>query len=269
MKPIFLIVLLFFVCFSSIDFLYAKPVLPQIAPESVMGTTGYYRWRYLDFMKRHTGLIEPDSKHIPDYYLEYGEKYALRFSNNLYPKVSDKGKLWMIQARLNLQMAIEKRCKNDLIGFSRLEESPKAFRKFAFGTHQDSYMDAGLSKVPILDLIKIATTPDLKDLLTKDGRSQIFGISRELGKDRLKKFFGFIRRVCFRICKSVQLGNLSEVEQMVSFVEGLSESDQRVINIVTIGFRTIRQEIQFRLIHNEDSNSWKNLLERIKQLRLP
>lgn len=166
---------------------------PSPTPPGVLGSLDYYRWRYNDFMKRHPNLKEPDPEHIPDYYLGYGEKYVLRFSNELRPKLSDKGKLWLDRTRMNLQLTIENLCKNDPEGFRRLEEDPKAFRKFAFDAHPDAYWKAGLYDLPIADLIQIGATPDFADSLGKEGRAQIMDIMGRMAGEtwnRAKKGVG-------------------------------------------------------------------------------
>jgi hypothetical protein len=90
----------------------------------------------------------------PAYYLEYGQKYCDRFSS-LGPKdLTPKG-------------------MEDPAGFAQLERDPAAFKKFAYDSHPDAYVDSGLYKLPAQDMLKIGTTPDLKDLLTKDGVRQV------------------------------------------------------------------------------------------------
>lgn len=266
MKRLFFFALVILLSVFNGAKLHAKAVLPEIAPEKVLGTTGYYHWRYDDFMKRHPGLSEPDSQHIPDYYLEYGAKYVIRFTEKLYPKLSDKGKAWLIAARLNLQLAMEEELKKNLRKFARLEENPKAFAKFAYGTHQASYLDAGLSGLPLSDLIKIGMTPDLKDLISKNGISQIFAIGLKLSKAYAKRLFKFIRHASKLVTIAAQTGNFLEVDQAIKFVEQLPLSDQKMIAIVTSRFKEIRQAIQFRQSHKEGSESWNKLLDRLNRL---
>ncbi|EKD82557.1 MAG: hypothetical protein ACD_39C01218G0003 [uncultured bacterium] len=266
MKKLFLILILIGANLCCIHAVTAKTALPSIAPDGVVGTVSYYRWRYNDFIQRHPQFVEPDPKNIPDYYLDYGEKYAIRFTDELYPELSNREQKWLIIARLNLQLIIENRCQSNPEAFARLEENPRAFRRFAFDTHPIAYMDAGLSGLPLSDLIKIGLTPDLRDILTKNGSLQVISISGKLGKDYLKRVFRFIRRTSELVCNAVRNGQLAEAEQVVSFIEGLSPAEKKVVFLITGNCRQFRQEIQFKLGHKEGSQKWEKLLERISRL---
>ncbi|MBI5369261.1 MAG: hypothetical protein HZA54_19650 [Planctomycetes bacterium] len=129
-------------------------------------------------MRRHPGGPPP-----PDYYLDYGEKYALRFTHELRPLLSDTGRAWLDRARLNLQTAIENERRRDPEAFARLEEDPDAFRRFAYDTHADAYWRAGLADLPIMDLIRIGTTPDLRDLFTEAGLGQVVDIAGRMAQE--------------------------------------------------------------------------------------
>ncbi len=133
-----------------------------------IGTLDYYKDRAEDFKLRNPG------KEPPDYYMDYGDKYIKRFTNELRPTMSGDGQQWMDQARANLQTAMEDRRKADPAAFAELERDPDKFREFAYGTHAKSYLDAGLSDLPFTDMAKIMNTPDKKDLFfNTDGLSQI------------------------------------------------------------------------------------------------
>jgi hypothetical protein len=60
-----------------------------------------------------------------------------------------------------------------------IEENNDAFQKFAFDSHVPSYENAGLFDLPIRDLFLIGTTPDMKDLLSSNGREQIRAIAKD------------------------------------------------------------------------------------------
>ncbi|MBF0410030.1 MAG: hypothetical protein HQM10_21990 [Candidatus Riflebacteria bacterium] len=240
--------------------------MPKLVPESVLGTIGYYRWRYQDFMERHTGLSEPDPLRIPDYYLGYGEKYVIRFTRELYPTLSDKGKEWLIKARFNLQWAIESRCKSEPSAFAKLEEHPDKFREFAFNSHVAAYMDAGLANIPFSDLLKIASTPDFKDIIRKDGRSQIFSISRRLGREYLKRLIAIVRHAHKCSGEAVREGDFHTVEQAIDFVENLSSQDMEMASIITRNFRELHQALQFQIIQNSSSDAWNRLLIRLENM---
>lgn len=177
-----------------------KHVTPS--PAYAIGTVEYYYdpakenstapWlsRHFDFLSRHSGC-----KHqVPLYYLGYGYKYINRFTKELHPKLSNAGQEWLIRARRFLQVYMEDGFKNNIsrtevvtkcLAYPKLtvtttvdnteslELVNKKFTAFAFNTHPPAYVDGGLSKLPLLDLIKISTTPDWYDLFSEDGRKQI------------------------------------------------------------------------------------------------
>lgn len=131
------------------------------------GDLDYYRRRNEDFLRRNPGL-EP-----PDYYMNYGDKYANRFTEELRPQLSERGQQWLDDARRNLQERLEVRRAEDPRAFAELERDNEAFRRFAYDTHPGAYLDAGLSSLPPRDLVRIPLTPDRRDLLSPDGIRQI------------------------------------------------------------------------------------------------
>lgn len=140
----------------------------NLPAEIPTGTRDYYKKRYDDFVRRNPGMKPPD------YYLEYGQKYCDRFSS-LGPKdLTPQGLEWRDRCLKSLQEAIETKRMEDPVGFAQLERDPEAFKKFAYDSHPDAYVQSGLYDLPAQDLLKIGTTPDLKDLFTKDGVRQIF-----------------------------------------------------------------------------------------------
>jgi hypothetical protein len=155
----------------------AKPNAQQPADlRSKVGTLEYYRARHDDFVRRNPG------KTPPDYYLGYGDKYANRFLKETAPKLSKGGQEWLQRTFVALQSKIEDLRQKDPAAFARLEQDPDAFRKFAYGTHPDAYVESGLSKLPPGDLVQIGLTPDVKDLLTKDGIAQMVDTGLRVGK---------------------------------------------------------------------------------------
>jgi len=141
-------------------------VLPKPLP-NMIGNVGYYQARNADYLSRH-GAPPP-----PDYYLNYGNKYARRFTTVLRPKLSADGQRWLDKAFVLLQTAMENRLLKDRSAYDALEMNNDAFRTFAYGTHPDAYLAGGLSGLNPFDLAKIASTPDLGDLLSLDGVSQV------------------------------------------------------------------------------------------------
>ncbi len=182
----------------------SKPVVcdndPTPAPESIIGQCGYYQFRYDDFMKRHQSCPHA----APDYYLNYGLKYCKRFSTDLYPKLSNDGKAWLVRAKKLLQVLMEeglkfargkmvkssaiKRVARDVLIYrydvagvliDRLVERPIAneldsdeFSLFAFGTHPDAYWGAGFVHLSFSDWGYIIETPDFSDWLRPEVREQ-------------------------------------------------------------------------------------------------
>ena len=137
-------------------------------------SSDYYRQRYDDFVRRNPG------KAPPSYYLEYGQKYLEKFSALGPNDLSPAGQAWRDRTLKGLQDAIEKKRMEDPEGFTKLEQDDAAFKAFAYGTHPDAYRKGGLLKLPAQDLLKIATTPEMKDLLTPDGVRQIWDVLRQV-----------------------------------------------------------------------------------------
>ena len=132
-----------------------------------IGKLDYYRERNRDYIRRHK--IPPP----PDYYLDYGDKYAIRFTKVLRPKLSKKGQFWIDKTFILLQQAMEDRLIKSRTAFDLLEQNADEFRNFAYGTHPDAYLDGGLDELPPTDLFEIFITPDLADILSISGVKQV------------------------------------------------------------------------------------------------
>jgi hypothetical protein len=147
-------------------------------------SSDYYKQRYDDFVRRNPGQTPPD------YYLNYGQKYLDKFSA-LGPKdLSPAGLAWRDRTLKALQDAIEMKRAEDPAAFAQLERDPEAFKKFAYDTHADAYVNSGLFKLPAQDLVKIATTPELRDLLGKDGVRQIVDVIGRLKPEDVARIGG-------------------------------------------------------------------------------
>lgn len=116
----------------------------------------------------------------------YGYKYCIRFTKVLMPTLSEEGKTWLRLAKKLLQKYMEEGVVNltytsdknkefnnryELSNpeklkkfYTKIEERNDEFRDFAFATHPDAYLKAGLTSIPISDKIKVAMTPDFKEL---------------------------------------------------------------------------------------------------------
>lgn len=144
-----------------------------VAPE---GNLAYYAQRHGDFATRYQGCgLTP-----PTYYIAYGQKYVGRFTNETSSRLTPEGQAWLGRARINLQRAIEGRRAIDPGDFDRLEKNDAAFTSFAYGTHADAYWDAGLGNLNLFDLSNIGLTPDVRDLMAKDGLIQVADIGTRL-----------------------------------------------------------------------------------------
>lgn len=149
---------------------------PTPAPEDILGTCQYYRFRYDDFVKRHVGCIEPHNP--PDYYLNYGLKYCMRFSSVLYPKMSPQGKVWLIKARLLLQQYLEKGLQAAAgrmsIEYTKgpnpiaNELNDQEFTDFVFNSHVAAYENAGFATLTAEDVGRLISTIDIIDDLNPD-----------------------------------------------------------------------------------------------------
>jgi hypothetical protein len=144
------------------------------APCAPDGSLDYYRCRADDFVAR-----EP-SRSPPDYYLDYGDRYVRRFSEETRPLLSPEGQRWLDRVRGKLQEAIEARRASDPFGFALLELEPERLADFAFDTHPEAYLQAGLAELPLRDLILIGSTPDAQDILSARARAQIARVIRGL-----------------------------------------------------------------------------------------
>ncbi len=150
----------------------AKARPTPIAPD---GNLDYYQKRHLDFQARH-----PD-RSPPTYYLGYGDVYVRRFTEVLSPELSKEGQEWLMRARQNLQSAIE----DELLRHPDAELDDEAFTAFAYDTHSKAYLDAGLTDLPLDDLIRVAVTPSLSDTLNAKGIKVIAETAEIVARDKL------------------------------------------------------------------------------------
>jgi len=147
---------------------------PTPAPEYILGSEHYYSWRAEDFMTR---CSEFD---IPEYYMEYGDKYANRFKYETRPKLSEAGQRWLDRVLRCLQEFME----NQLSQFPFIELDREAFTRFAFESHVCAYQTAGFKDLPFQDLILIAFTPDIRDLFRENGRKQFLQLWKAYATDQ-------------------------------------------------------------------------------------
>lgn len=156
--------------------------LPKPLPSKI-GTPDWYQERYIDYVGRHPG------EHGASYYLNYGFKYCKRFSEDVYPRLTQEGQHWLVHARTNLQVALEDELISDPVGYDEMEQDDAELEDFAFETHAKAYLDAGLASLPVSDLHVIATTPDLGDLFTRAGLEQVGRTAMDASADWIKGLF--------------------------------------------------------------------------------
>ncbi|HRL21278.1 MAG TPA: hypothetical protein PLG97_06500 [Alcaligenes sp.] len=155
--------------------------------------------RHANFMARHIGC----GHQPPDYYVSYGYYYCPTYGEKLRPRLSPKGQDWLDDARYNLQKNIEKgfeqnmkrkeitiacrrypnRTVNMAVAQYELEVTPATFKTFAFKTHVPAYLDAGLADLPLSDLAKIGTQPNIEELLDGETWAQIYESGSEVAKE--------------------------------------------------------------------------------------
>ncbi len=133
--------------------------LPEPAPAHILGGTGYYMFRYNDFVKRFPG------EKPPHYYKVYGDKYVKKFTEKLYNKLSPGGKEWMLRTKLELQLEMEHMLMQDPM----IELRKKEFKKFAFESHATIYKRTGVLDLSLTDRVYILISLDLKDLFGEIG----------------------------------------------------------------------------------------------------
>ena len=138
------------------------------------GGLDFYRCRADDFQLRHPDL------EVPDYYLDYADRYLRRFTFETRRLLSPRGQAWVDQVRLELQRAVEVERAADPAAFAALERDREAFLDFAYETHPAAYDAAGIDELPLRDLLLIGSTPDLQDLFSRRGRDQIMEVVRGL-----------------------------------------------------------------------------------------
>lgn len=132
---------------------------PQPAPENILGSVDYYKFRHEDFIRRF-----PD-KEPPAYYMTYGDKYVRKFSEELSEKLTGEGKAWMEETKLRLQQAIEDKLQQA----PEIEFDEEAFKDFAFKSHTDVYGETHAMQLCLADKTAIVSCMDIKDLFGELG----------------------------------------------------------------------------------------------------
>ena len=108
----------------------------------------YYRRRHDAFVKQNPDLTPPT------YYLEYGEKYCNRFTQETYDKLSPEGQEWLNKVKCGLQQKLEEK----ILEKPEIENSNKKFSDTAYKMHSEVYLKSGLAKLDLEDQVKIGAT---------------------------------------------------------------------------------------------------------------
>lgn len=149
----------------------ASVCIPEIAPTAVpatiLGTEHYYQWRNKDCLLRQQLSGQPIN--VPDYYLNYGDKYSRRFLLETRPKLSEEGKIWVDNTLLLLQITTE--CL--LISNAKAEQNGSLFRQQLFDQHTSVYEATGFFQLCFRDKLIIINALDFKDIVSKEGLVQV------------------------------------------------------------------------------------------------
>ena len=154
------------------------------APEELLGTPEYYKWRE-EVFKERTG-------NESSYYSVYGYTYANAFKElKESGRLSTQGEKWVDEVMYSLQKAIEDHLESlgeDASLFE--EESLKGqlnLYDYAFSTHAEAYKnidgEAPLTSLTIPDLFRIGLTPNPSDLISKEGRTQVVEVANYILPD--------------------------------------------------------------------------------------
>ena len=129
---------------------------------SIAPGCGYYRRRYNNFIERQPDLTPPT------YYLEYGEKYCNKFTDETFHNLSSEGQKWLTEVKCGLQENIEKLLQNPDKRY--LEYLEKDFADATFATHAPVYLENGLADITLGDQFTIGSTP-LKEFFWGDHKA--------------------------------------------------------------------------------------------------
>jgi hypothetical protein len=162
----------------------------------------------LKIQKKVKEYKKNDRQMKPDISKSYGYKYCLAFGKLLYPKLSIRGQQWVKITLIFLQEYMEAGVvdmdwmstenlffnkKNQLSNeetkktfYSDIELNNARFRSFAFATHPDAYIKAGIAKLPLKDLVLIASTPDFSEWMEKDTQIQAIIVAKKIIEEKLK-----------------------------------------------------------------------------------
>lgn len=140
---------------------------PTAAPKEILGSEYYYQWRNDDCVLRNQ--LSGQSINAPDYYLNYGDKYARRFLHEIRPKLSEEGQLWVDNTLLLLQITTECLLANN----AHVEQNGSSFRQQLFDQHTSVYETTGFFGLCFRDKLIITTSLDFRDIVSQEGFIQV------------------------------------------------------------------------------------------------
>ncbi len=141
----------------------------------LVGKDLYYIARARDYQIRNK------TNKIPEYYIEYGNKYMFKFKYETKNLLSSQGKDWSDKTLRYLHQAMESELQKSKVD---MENDSWKLKNFAYETHPKAYIDAGLFDLSKEDWFRIVKTPDFADLSTPSGLEQIIKVGWEFIKQR-------------------------------------------------------------------------------------
>jgi len=162
--------------------------VPPIDPTP--GSCEYYKKRQESFLKRFKKCKGCGNYSPPDYYMNYGYKYCTEFQEVTYAQLSPDGQKWLTRTLEDLQKIMEKKLaegvKDENGKLQPISEcNNQAMRKMAFDSHVPAYDPHEMADLPISDLLKIGTTPDMEEWGSLDTWDQAVDVGVDVGKDWL------------------------------------------------------------------------------------
>lgn len=149
---------------------------------------------YLEREKNHISRYGKDNLKcpVPYYYRKYGYKYCIKFKKETIRNLSPQGKIWLIQTLNRLQEYMELGLTNGIY-YNKLKRkyiivnecNPNDFKKFAFATHLNGYNPENMSNLTIMDLLYIATTPELKEWSKSSTWIQAWNVAKHINYQQL------------------------------------------------------------------------------------
>jgi hypothetical protein len=118
------------------------------------------------------------------YLLGYGARYAERFYQVTRPRMSGRGQRWIDDVLVCLQQELQDSIDAD----SGCDD----IRTIAFDSHPGCYVDAGFCRLPVLDVLQVVWTIDVRDWLGSSAARQAVETAIGCGRD-----YASILRVLF------------------------------------------------------------------------